>query len=112
MTRRDLASNRAEVLRIVNSGAVDFATARMMLWAMDLTAAALPAEPAARLRRADNPNVSYHVPVNSLFSQSYVINPSQVTENTREEGEGGTTEFATWKPNPGTCRLPAAPEGC
>ena len=88
MTPRDLALNRSEVLRIVTSGNCDFASARLMLWAMDLTAAALPAEPAARLRRADNPNVSYHVPVNSLFSQSYVINPSQVTENTREEGRG------------------------
>ena len=39
-SKRDLASNRAEVLRVVNSGAVDFASARLMLWAMDLTAAA------------------------------------------------------------------------
>ena len=38
MNRRDLALNRSEVLRVVNSGAVDFATARMMLWAMDLAA--------------------------------------------------------------------------
>jgi hypothetical protein len=44
MNLRELASNRAEVLRVVNSGSVDFATARLMLWAMDLTAAALPAE--------------------------------------------------------------------
>ncbi len=50
MTARDLASNRAEVLRVIQTGGVDFASARMMLWAMDLTAAALPAEPASRLQ--------------------------------------------------------------
>jgi hypothetical protein len=88
MTQRDLALNRAEVLRVVNSGAVDFATARMMLWAMDLTAQALPAEPASRPHRAHNPNVSYHVPLNHLFSQSCVVNPSQVPENTWEQGRG------------------------
>jgi hypothetical protein len=58
MTPRDLALNRAEVLRVVITGALDFASARLMLWAMDLTAAALPAEPAAPLRRAHNPNIS------------------------------------------------------
>ena len=42
MTPRDLALNRAEVLRVVTSGALDFASARMMLWAMDLTAEASP----------------------------------------------------------------------
>ncbi len=42
MNRRDLALNRAEVLRVVNSGYLDFATARLMFWALDLTAAALP----------------------------------------------------------------------
>ncbi len=51
MNRRDLALNRAEVLRVINSGAVDFATARLMLWAMDLTAAALPKERASRRSR-------------------------------------------------------------
>jgi len=85
---RDLALNRAEVLRVVDSGAVDFATARMMLWAMDLAAAALPAEPATRQRRANNPNVYYYVPVKPLFSQSCIKNPSQVPENTRRVGEG------------------------
>jgi hypothetical protein len=45
MTPRDLAVNRAEVLRIVAAGNCDFASARLMLRAMDLTAAALPAEP-------------------------------------------------------------------
>src|SRR5271169_3332473 len=88
MTPRDLALNRSEVLRVVTDGAVDFATARLMLWAMDLTAAALPAEPATRLRRARNPNVFYYVPLKPLFSQSCSENPSQVPENTREEGRG------------------------
>src|ERR1019366_1518961 len=78
MTPRDLTLNRAEVLRVVTSGAVDFATARMLLWAMDLTAAALPAESAPRPHRAHNPNVSYQVPINSLFSQNCIVNPSQV----------------------------------
>ena len=90
MTPRDLALNRSEVLRIVNSGSVDFATARLMLWAMDLTAEALPAGLASRLRRPHNPNVSYHVPLNHLFSISCIENPSQVPENTMEEGWGGS----------------------
>ena len=86
MNRRDLALNRAEVLRVINTARVDFATARMMLWAMDLTAAALPIEPTARLRRARNPNVSYYVPIKPLFSKSCSKNLSQVPENTRGEG--------------------------
>jgi len=49
-TRRDLALSRSEILRVVNTGSVDFATARMLLWAMDLTAAALPADPTTRPR--------------------------------------------------------------
>ena len=88
MTSRDLALNRAEVLRVVNSGSLDFDTARMMLWAMDLTAEALSAEPTSRLRRTHNPNVFYYVPIKPLFSQSYIENPSQVPENTRGEGRG------------------------
>jgi hypothetical protein len=88
-TRLDLALNRAEVLRVVNTGSVDFATARMLLWAMDLTAAALPAEPTARPRRTCNPNIFYYVPLKPLFSQSCTENPSQVPENTRRRGEGG-----------------------
>ena len=88
MTPRDLALNRAEVLRVVNSGSLDFDTARMMLWAMDLTAEALPVEPTSRPRRTHNPNVSYHVPINPLFSQHCIENPSQVPENTRGEERG------------------------
>jgi len=83
VTRRDLALNRAEILRVINTGNIDYATARMMLWAMDLTAATLPSERAARPHPARNPNVSYHVPVNLLFVQSCTVNPSQALENTR-----------------------------
>ncbi len=88
--RRDLALNRAEVHRVINSGAVDFATARLMLWAMDLTAAALPKERGTRRSRTNNSNVSYYVPIKPLFSRSCAKNPSQVIENTSRGGEGGT----------------------
>jgi len=88
MTPRDLALNRSEVLRVVTGGGVDFATARLMLWAMDLTAAALPAEPATRLRRARNHNVFYYVPIKPLFSQRCTKNHSQVPENTSGKRRG------------------------
>ena len=39
---RDLALNRAEVNRVLATGRIDFDTARMIFWALDLTAAALP----------------------------------------------------------------------
>jgi hypothetical protein len=70
----DVALNRAEVLRVVNSGSVDFATARMMLWAMDLAAETFRAEPNCRPRRAQNrasnPNGIYDVPLSPLFPRS------------------------------------------
>ena len=87
-SRRDLTRNRAEVSRVLATGRIDFDTARMIFWAMDLTAAALPAAPAAPLRRSRNPNVSYYVPLNHLFSQSCIENPSQVPENTWGQGRG------------------------
>ena len=90
MTRLDLALNRAEVLRVVNSGSVDFATARMMLWAMDLAAYTFPAQRESRPHRPSNPNVFYYVPLKPLFSRGCIKNPSQVHENTRGVGEGGT----------------------
>ena len=90
MTPRDHALNRSEVLRVVTAGGVDFDTARLMLWAMDLTAVALPAEPTTRLRRAHNQNVSYYIPLNPLFFESYPVNRSQVSENTCMRREGGT----------------------
>src|SRR5450755_2027629 len=82
-SRRDLARNRAEVNRVLATGRMDFDTARMIFWAMDLTEAALPAERAAPLRRTRNSNISYHVPISPLFAQSCIENPSQALENTR-----------------------------
>ena len=87
-SHRDLTRNRAEVNRILSTGRIDFDTARMIFWAMDLSAAALPAERAVRPRRPHNPNVFYHVPINPLLAQSCIDNPSQVHENTRGEGRG------------------------
>ena len=86
-SRRDLTRNRTEVNRVFATGRLDFDTARMIFWAMDLTAAALPAERAAHPRSAHNPNVSYHVPINPLFAQGCIENLSQLPENTR--GGGG-----------------------
>ncbi len=112
VTLRDLALNRAEVLRAVTTGGVDFASARLMLWAMDLTAAALPSEPVSRLRRSHNPNVYYYVHINPLFSRSCIENPSQVPENTRGEGRGGgyhlTLDLET---QPGNVWAFSSPEG-
>ncbi len=88
MTQRDIATNRVEIHRVINTGAVDFATARMMLWAMDLAAATFPAKPDQQVRRPSNPNVFYYVPVTPLFSGSCTENHSQVPENTRRQGRG------------------------
>jgi hypothetical protein len=83
---------RSEVLA---AAGLEVASARMMLWAMDLTA---PAEPASRPYRARNPNVFYHVPLDPLFSQSCAVNLSQMLENTRGTGEGGTTQSRLGNP--------------
>jgi hypothetical protein len=88
VTGRDLALNRAEVLRVVDRGAVDFATARMMLWAMDLSVASFRSERTSRPISANNPNVSYHVPINRLFQRIYTEHHSQTIENTGRLGEG------------------------
>src|ERR1035438_3451576 len=85
---RDLALNRAEVNRVLATGRIDFDTARMIFWALDLTAAALPARPDSPPNRAHNPNVFYQVPVNPLLVQGCIENPSQVPENTMGAGEG------------------------
>jgi hypothetical protein len=87
-TPRDLAYNQAEVCRVLATERIDPDAARMILRAMDLTAAALPAEPASRPHRPHTSNDSYYVPVNSLFARSCIENPSQVLENTWGEGEG------------------------
>src|ERR1017187_4029202 len=101
MNWRDVALNRAEVMRVINTGSHDFATARMMLWAMDLTPQPPPAEPASRPHHAHNPNVSYHVPLTSLLAQSCSENPSQVPENTWGQGRGChlTFDLETRQPN-------------
>jgi hypothetical protein len=87
-SRRDLTRNQAEVNRVLATERIDPDAARMILWAMDLTAAVLPAERTSRQRRAHNPRVSYHVPINPSFTGSCIENPSQVPENTWEEGRG------------------------
>jgi hypothetical protein len=106
----DVALNRAEVLRVVNSGNVDFTTARMMLWAMDLTAETLRAKPNCRPRRpqnrASNPNGIYDIPLNPLFPQSLSATLPQVLENTQRQG-GGVHRSGELPP----CLLPAAPSG-
>ena len=88
MNPRDLALNRAEIIRVVGTGNLDFDSARTMLWAIDLAAAALPAERASSPRRSNKFNVFYHVPVNHLFTRSCTENHSQVPENTAGRGEG------------------------
>jgi hypothetical protein len=80
----------------------------MILWAMDLTTAALRAESACRPRRpqnhASNPNGIYDVALNPLFPQSLSETLSQMIENTKRQGEGGKQlgELAhpAWRPPP------------
>ena len=94
MNRHDLARNHAEVRRVVDTGNLDFATARMMFWALDLTAATFPAEPRRRSRiqkRAVNPTGIYDVSLNSLFAQISGQSLSQLIENTMTQGEGVLT---------------------
>ena len=47
-TSRDLGWNKAEINRVLATERIDPDTALMMLWAMDLTTAALRAESACR----------------------------------------------------------------
>jgi hypothetical protein len=95
---RDLALNRAEARRIVATGRLDFDTARMIFWAMDLTAATLASEPTSSPRHSCNRNVFYQVPINPLFAGSCIKNPSQVLENTWEGGEGVSPYSRPGKP--------------
>ena len=97
-SRRDLTRNRTEVNRVLATGRLDFDTARMIFWAMDLTAAALPAERAAHPRSAHNPNVFYQVPLNPLFTGSCITSPSQALENTRGVGRGVRPSLASTIP--------------
>jgi hypothetical protein len=87
-TSRDLAYNWIEVNRVLATERIDPHAARMILWAMHLTAAILPTQRTSRLHRAHNPNVFYQVPVNLLLTGSCIRNPSQVPENIWKEGRG------------------------
>ena len=92
ITPDDLARNRAEILRVIATGNFDFATARMLLWTIDLSAAGLCAEYDPRLRQtrilAAKPNRIYQVPVNPFLERSYPLNLSEVLENTRRKEDG------------------------
>jgi hypothetical protein len=92
----DLALNRAEVSRVVATGHLDFATARMMFWALDLMAATLPAKSVSGPHRRSNSRVSYQVPINPLFARSCIKNHSQVIENTWP-GERGVSSYSPLK---------------
>ena len=91
-TSRDLGWNKTEINRILATGRIDPDAALLMLWAMDLTTAALRAESACRPRRAQNratnSNGICDVALNPLFSESLSETPSQMTENTKRQGEG------------------------
>ncbi len=91
-TVRDLAWNQLEINRVLATERIDPDVALMMLWAMDLSAAALRTELAGRRRRtqhrASNPNKIYDVPLNPLFPQSLSETVSQIIENTMTQGEG------------------------
>jgi hypothetical protein len=95
-TLRDLAWNQTEMSRLLATERLDLDAARMMLWALDLSAIALRTESACRPRRAQNraPNLNgiYDVPVNPLFPGSLSENLSQVIQNTKWRGEGVHTD--------------------
>jgi hypothetical protein len=109
-TDRDLDWNQLEINRVLATERIDPDVALMMLWAMDLSAAALRSE-SPRRRRAQNhatkPNGIYDVPLNPLFPQSLIKNLSQPIENTESQREGGTPILPAVPPR----SLPAAPNG-
>ena len=87
MTLRDLVWNNIEVNRVLATERLDPDSARMVLWAMDLSASTLRAERAHQSHRvqnnATNFNGVYDVPISPLFPQSLSENASQLFENTR-----------------------------
>jgi hypothetical protein len=85
---RDLALNEAEVSRVLATERIDPDAARLMLWALDLSASTLRAELRSHARPPAKPNGIYHVPLNPLFEQTYLKNLSEVLENTDGQGEG------------------------
>ena len=90
-TPSDLAANRAEINRVLATGGLDFATARMMFWALRLVAATFRDPAAVPSRRAAKPNGIYHVSASPLFLHSYPQNPSEVVEN--KVPKGGLNHF-------------------
>jgi hypothetical protein len=93
-TARDLALNQLEVNRLLATGRIAPDAARMILWAMNLTAATLPSDSNFGRRRvgrtAPNHNGIYDVSVNPLFVRGLSEYLPQLIENTSERGEGGT----------------------
>jgi hypothetical protein len=94
-TLRDLSWNETEMNRVLATERLDPDTARMILWAMDLSAIALRAEsaclPGRVQNRAPNLNGLYDVPVTPLLPGGLSQNLSQVTQNTWDKGEGVQT---------------------
>jgi hypothetical protein len=82
---RDLALNQAELSRVLATQQLDPDVAGLMVWAHELTAAALRDENASRLPK---PNAIYHVPLNYSFAGSYLQTPTESIENTAGTGEG------------------------
>jgi hypothetical protein len=89
-TSRDIAWNKAEINRVLATERIDPDAALLMLWAMDLTTAALRAESACRSRRAQNrtsnPNEIYDMALNPLFPESLSETLPHVIENTKRQG--------------------------
>ena len=92
MTHRDLAWNETEISRVIAPERIDSDSARMMLWALHLSASALREQEALRSRNVQNKaskfNGIYDVPVSPFILQSLRKNPSQLTENTNRKDRG------------------------
>jgi hypothetical protein len=89
---RDLALNRAEVNRLLGTGRLDPDAARMMRWAMELSATVLRYELHSDSLHSGrcNPNQHYYLPPSPSFARSYIKNPMQAVENTMAGGRGLT----------------------
>src|SRR5580700_752723 len=89
-TSRDLRWNKSEIQRVLATERIDPDAALLMIWAMDLTTAALRAESACRSRRAQNrtsnPNEIYDMALNPLFPESLSETLPHVIENTKRQG--------------------------
>ena len=90
-TFADLAWNEIELNRVLATQRLDPAIARLMHYAMDLSAAALNLESAeARRNCTSNSHRIYDVPVTPVFPGSLRENLSQVLQNTDQRGRGYT----------------------